>query len=194
MLPSICVLSDSKSADKKINDILKQCIDNGANWIAIREYDLDESELQNLCEEIIKYGESTGTLISVWNNSKIAEDLQIGLHQSIDNLDTSIKNNLGYDSPLGVSTHNETEMTQARGSDYITLSPVFDSISKNGYTGFGLDKLSSLAMYSNTPVFAMGGIDESNIDSVFEAGVYGAFLCGSVMKNPDILKSLNEYL
>ena len=189
MLPSICVISDSSLTDN-INNTLKQCIDNGADWIGIREYDLPQTDLYKLCEDIIKYGEPTGTLISIWNNSEIASELQIGLHMPSKNIDPSLKSQLDFDCPLGFSTHNETEISQCRNADYITISPVYNSISKTEYSGIGLEKFGQLCNYATQPVFALGGIDENNIGQVFEYGAYGVVMCGSVMKNPNILKQI----
>ena len=189
MLPSICVISDSSLTDN-INDTLKQCIDNGADWIGIREYDLDQTDLYKLCEDIIKYSETSGTLISVWNNPEIATELQIGLHMPSKNIEPSLKSKLDFDSPLGFSTHNENEILKCRGADYITISPVYDSISKHDYSGMNLDNFGKLCTYATQPVFALGGIDENNIAEVFECGAYGAVMCGAVMNNPNILKNI----
>lgn len=201
MLPSVCVLSDSTMCDN-ITNTLKQCIDEGANWIAIREYNMNNKQLYSLCEEIILYSQNNGTLISIWNNPEIAQNLQIGLHMPSryinQNKNSSLKNNLDFDCPLGISTHNKSEILKANNlainADYITISPIFDSISKENYSGMDKNKFIDLCTYSALPVFAMGGIDENNISQAFEYGAYGVIICGSTMKNPKILNSITKYI
>jgi len=53
------------------------------------------------------------------------------------------------------STHNEKEVKQAKNSDFITFSPIFDSKGRNG---LGIDKLNEIVEISNPKVFALGGI------------------------------------
>jgi len=201
MLPNVCVLSDSTICDN-ITNTLKQCVDEGANWIAIREYNMNNKQLYLLCEEIISYSQNNNTLISIWNNLEIAQNLQIGLHMSSryinKNNDLSLKNSLDIDCPLGISTHNESEISKANNlavnADYITISPIFNSISKENYNGMDKNKFIDLLAYSSLPVFAMGGIDENNISQAFEYGAYGVIICGSIMKNPKILNNIKEYI
>ena len=82
----------------------------------------------------------------------------------------------------------------AINADYITISPIFDSISKENYSGMDKNKFIDLCTYSALPVFAMGGIDENNISQAFEYGAYGIIICGSTMKNPKILNSITKYI
>lgn len=66
--------------------------------------------------------------------------------------------------------------------NYCFLSPVFNSISKPDYAGkFGGDtQLQNL----NRNIYALGGIDLSNIKTVFERGFTGAALLGSIWSQP----------
>ena len=110
MLPSVCVLSDSTMCDN-ITNTLKQCIDEGANWIAIREYNMNNKQLYSLCRRNNFICQNNGTLISIWNNPEIAQNLQIGLHMPSRYINQNkkfiVKNNLDFDCPLGISTHNK---------------------------------------------------------------------------------------
>jgi len=52
------------------------------------------------------------------------------------------------------STHNRDEVNQAKNSDFITFSPIFNS---KGRIGLGIDKLNEIAQIKKE-VFALGGI------------------------------------
>lgn len=71
--------------------------------------------------------------------------------------------------------------------DYVFLGPVFDSISKKGYlSGIDLARASEFLKKPKTfEVIAVGGIDESNIGIVSQAGFDGVALLGSVWHADD---------
>jgi thiamine-phosphate pyrophosphorylase len=71
--------------------------------------------------------------------------------------------------------------------DYVFLGPVYNSISKKGYSS-KID-LQSASGFLRKPrsfeVIAIGGVDESNIRQVRNAGFDGAALLGSVWSDND---------
>lgn len=70
---------------------------------------------------------------------------------------------------------------------YVFLGPVFDSISKKGYmSAIDLDRASEfLKKPRNFEVIALGGIDQSNIILLAQAGFDGVALLGSVWHAED---------
>jgi thiamine-phosphate pyrophosphorylase len=94
---------------------------------------------------------------------------------------------------LSTSLHSLTEIGQHRRRyDYVFLSPIFDSISKAGYTGsFDLALVQSfLQKLARRPgyqpqVLALGGITAENINLARQAGFVGAAALGSVWGSTD---------
>ena len=89
---------------------------------------------------------------------------------------------------LSTSFHSLAEIARTRRRyDYVFLSPIFDSISKEGYaSGFDLaavqsflQKLARRPGYQ-PPVLALGGIEAQNIGLVRSAGFAGAAVLGAV--------------
>jgi thiamine-phosphate pyrophosphorylase len=67
--------------------------------------------------------------------------------------------------------------------DYIFISPVFESISKPGYSSdIDLSQLKDFIASgcSTNPIVALGGVDENNIDSLKNMGLYGAAVLGAI--------------
>jgi thiamine-phosphate pyrophosphorylase len=89
---------------------------------------------------------------------------------------------------LSTSFHSLAEIGQHRRRyDYVFLSPIFDSISKEGYaSAFDLAEvqvfLQKLAGWTGhrPQVLALGGIEAQNIGLVQQAGFAGAAVLGSV--------------
>ena len=85
---------------------------------------------------------------------------------------------------LSRSCHSLEEIAQWKGvCDYLFLSPIFDSISKGGYTS-AFTRETLLQAYHDglfsKPVYALGGVSADNIRSIYEYGFAGAAVIGSL--------------
>lgn len=92
----------------------------------------------------------------------------------------------GWTGRISTSFHSIEELRNAGGYDYATLSPIFPSISKPGYTGeFNYRELSEfLSSPHNIPVIALGGIDRNRISRVAEMGFDGYAMLGDAWRRP----------
>ncbi len=83
--------------------------------------------------------------------------------------------------PKSISVHSMSEVINLSESfDYALLSPVFESISKEGY-GPAIDQAilkKFLAKIHDVKVLALGGIDHKNVDVAKELGFDGVALHG----------------
>ena len=62
---------------------------------------------------------------------------------------------------------------------YVTLSPIFNSISKEGYnSSFDLKELSGILKNTDIDVIALGGVEPKSFDKLKEAGFAGAAMLG----------------
>ncbi len=85
-----------------------------------------------------------------------------------------------YNGHLSRSCHSIDDIMTSAGMQYVTLSPVFDSISKDGYKGaFTPEDLRRLDSVS-IPVFALGGISHENIENLYGFNFSGAALLGAI--------------
>jgi thiamine-phosphate pyrophosphorylase len=79
---------------------------------------------------------------------------------------------LGPDAIIGLSTHSREQIAAAAEApvDYISVGPVWETPTKEGRAGVGLELVSHAAEAAPHPFFAIGGIDPSNASQVVEAG------------------------
>lgn len=63
----------------------------------------------------------------------------------------------GYVGCLSRSCHSIEEVLESMEMDYVTLSPIFDSVSKAGYVSSGFD-FARLSSSPHPPAIALGGI------------------------------------
>ena len=90
-------------------------------------------------------------------------------------------------SRVGVSVHSVEEAKQAKalGAAYVTAGHVFTTDCKPDLSPRGLSFLQNVCGAVPIPVFAIGGINETNLDSVLQAGADGICLMSSMMKCSD---------
>lgn len=82
---------------------------------------------------------------------------------------------------VGRSCHSraDLEAAAAEGCDYATLSPVFASASKPGYgPPLGVEALRDAPL----PVYALGGVDDTNAPTCLAAGAAGVAMMGTAMR------------
>jgi thiamine-phosphate pyrophosphorylase len=92
------------------------------------------------------------------------------------------------DGVLGVSCHNAQDIANAVavGADYVTISPVFQPVSKPDdiRIPFGVNGLIAVIENASIPVFALGGITPENAALCRAAGAHGVATMGSLFR-PD---------
>lgn len=90
---------------------------------------------------------------------------------------------------IGVSVGSVEEAVDAEqgGTDYVALSPVFSTGSKeDAGPGHGLEMLRVICDSVRIPVIAIGGIGPDNAGSVIDAGAEGVAVISAVVSQPDI--------
>lgn len=95
-----------------------------------------------------------------------------------------------YKGHVSASCHTAEDIaTYKKPLDYLFLSPIFDSISKDGYTSqFPPATLRELSKNKviDRKVMAMGGIDIDNISQIRSYGFGGAVVLGAIWNRFDI--------
>jgi len=95
------------------------------------------------------------------------------------------------------SCHTLEEIKHISGFDYVFLSPIFDSISKNGYSkAFSHEELlqAKRAGIINGKVIALGGVTPENIPQVAEYGFGGVAILGGLWADFEITGDVQSLL
>ena len=86
----------------------------------------------------------------------------------------------GYQVSTGFHSVEAIHKNKFLNFDYVFLSPVFNSISKDNYSGKSFD----VNGLDNT-IYALGGVDKMNLNQVKHLGYTGAAVLGSVWKSEE---------
>ena len=95
---------------------------------------------------------------------------------------------------VGASAHS---LEEARGldADFLTLSPIFEPISKSGHgPPLGLEALTEVCHEVRRPVYALGGVTPTRVRPCLEAGAWGVAVLGGIMAAPDPWEAARAYL
>lgn len=88
----------------------------------------------------------------------------------------------GYTGLKSKSCHDINEVLAGKEYDYVTLSPIFDSLSKPGYFHkFTNEELIKVNRESSVSVIALGGITPEKITEVKQLGFGGYAVLGALM-------------
>jgi 8-oxo-dGTP diphosphatase len=99
----------------------------------------------------------------------------VGLHLNSSQLLSCNTRHVSDSTLLGASCHTENEIKHAEkiGVNYICLSPVQATNSHPNQEGMGWDRFRSLVDNATIPVYALGGMTESDLAIALENGAQG---------------------
>ena len=161
---------------REILDTVRLAVGENVSLIQIREKRLPARLLFELTVEAVKITHESPTRLLVNDRADIALAAKAnGVHLAADSLAVDvIRTNFPTDFIVGVSTHSLESAASALkgGADFAVFGPVFETPGKGEPQGLG--RLSEVCeKLLPFPVIAIGGINESNCESVPDAGASG---------------------
>ena len=163
--------------------LVNRLFESGIDRVHIRKPGASSDEHRRLIEEIdSKWHER----LSLHDCHELALEYGCGIH--LNGRNPNPPSSTGEASVvLSASCHSLTEVELRKQTcDYVFLSPVFDSISKQGYrSAFSADDIRKAAQSGiiDSLVIALGGISLDNLELVKNMGFAGAAMLGEVWKN-----------
>ncbi len=169
----------------------------GADAIQLRDKCCGTLELCCTGREIRAITKETGALFIVNDRLDVALACGAdGVHLGQDDLRINVARQLApRPFVIGASVRNVDEAVTAEeaGADYVAVSPVFSTASKdNAGTGVGLAALRKIRAAVTIPVIAIGGISRENVSEVIRAGADGVAVISAVAGQPDITAAARD--
>lgn len=172
-------------------EIAQIAVRNNIRYLQLREKDLSDRELIAISREIMKITSGTKTKFIINDRADIAKIVDAdGVHLGQDDLTlVEAKSILGEGKIYGLSTHSleEAEEAIAQNPTYIGFGPVFPTPTKaKPDPAVGLDNIQEVVSTSPVPVVVLGGIDETNLQQVINAGAKNVCLVRYLMNCTDL--------
>jgi thiamine-phosphate pyrophosphorylase len=192
------VITDEKiSQGLTHQEIAIKAIEGGADVIQLRAKDIDGADLYRVAVDIRRTTRDTGTLFIVNDRLDIAMASQAdGVHLGQGDMPLSAARRIspkGFIIGISVGNMEEAIAAEREGADYVALSPIFPTTSKDDAgPGGGLAVLRQIREAVRIPVIAIGGIDRNNVRDVLLAGADGIAVISAVVGQKDVVAAAKE--
>ena len=154
--------------------LLQAALNGGVDIVQLREKELDKQAIERSAQTFRRLCDTYSALFIVNDDPHLARSCDAdGVHVGQDDVAVDeAREVLGPDAIVGLSTHSEEQIAASAGQpvDYISVGPVWETPTKEGRPGVGLDLVEHAAANAPHPFFAIGGIDPSNAAEVVAAG------------------------
>lgn len=162
---------------------------SGVRIFQLREKSLQDRDLVARARILRALTAEAGALLIINDRPDIAVLANAdGVHVGQDELSVrDARQIVGPNRLVGVSTHSIEQARQAvlDGADYLGVGPTFPSGTKSFDQFAGLTFIRQVASEISLPWFAIGGIDESNLESVLAAGATRVAVSGVICRATD---------
>ncbi|MGH7766509.1 MAG: thiamine phosphate synthase [Candidatus Binatia bacterium] len=197
--PLYAILDTGFCKDRSPAAILGEFMMAGVKLVQLRAKEQSSGEFFALAKEARRVTRPAGATFIVNDRADIALACNAdGVHLGQDDLPlAAARKILGREKIIGISTHDLTQAREAEtnGADYIGFGPIFGSATKNtGFTARGLDMLREIRAAVKIPIVAIGGITESNVAEVWNAGADSAAVISHLMEAEDVATKVKRIL
>ncbi|MGB9176679.1 MAG: thiamine phosphate synthase [Methanoregula sp.] len=178
-------------------EIARQALRGGADVIQLRDKGRSCTELAGIGREVAAIIWKAGAVLIVNDRLDVAIACGAdGVHLGQDDMRVSTARQLappGFVIGASVGTVEEAKEAEQEGADYLALSPVFSTTSKeDAGPGHGLEGLREVCRAVTIPVIAIGGINRRNVPDVIAAGADGIAVISAVVASPDITAAARD--
>lgn len=162
-------------------------IDAGFDYVHIRKPALQKNEMQQFIESIpTRY----------YNRLKLHDHFDLADKYDLAGIHLNSRNRTaptGFQKHVSKSCHAIEELRDIDRFEYVFLSPIFDSISKQGYKArFSKNELENSSNLISEKVMALGGVADKHIPYLQKIGFGGCALLGYLPWADDYLSFVQK--
>lgn len=154
--------------------LLRAALTGGADIVQLREKELGRGEIERAAGTFRRVADTFSALFILNDDPELARICDAdGVHVGQDDVSAEqARELLGPDAIVGLSTHSEEQIAASaeRPVDYISVGPIWETPTKEGRPGVGLELIEHAVEQAPHPFFAIGGIDTANAEQVVRAG------------------------
>ena len=199
-------ISQGDTVQEQLSNIRK-ALDNGCQWIQLRFKNASTTELFDVAETAKLLCDVFFAYLIINDNVHLAEQLDAdGVHLGLNDMNVAAAKSILGDAKIIGGTANTFEhvlQREAEKCDYIGLGPFQFTATKEqlspilGLEGYRniIEKMKAKKI--QIPIYAIGGIQLKNVESIMETGVHGIAVSGLITqsKKPEqLITQLNGKL
>jgi thiamine-phosphate pyrophosphorylase len=154
--------------------ILNAAMSGGVGLIELRDREHPRNVIERSGHTYRRLANTYGALFIVNDDPHLALELSAdGVHVGQEDMSPAeARGIMGPSAIIGLSTHSREQIEAAANQpvDYISVGPIWETPTKEGRPATGLELIRTAAEIAGKPWFAIGGIDNENVDEVAAAG------------------------
>lgn len=182
--------------DKTLYQQVEEALIGGANFVQLREKDLDDNTFLKEAVELKELCKRYNVPFVINDNVEIAKKIGAdGVHVGQSDMEAGLaRENIGEDKILGVSasTVEQAILAEKRGADYLGVGAVFQTGSKADADEVSFETLREICAAVSIPVVAIGGISKNNVSLLSGSGICGIAVISAIFAADDITKATSE--
>jgi thiamine-phosphate pyrophosphorylase len=154
--------------------LLRAALGGGSGMVELRDRERPAPAVERSAKTFRRIADTYSALFIVNDDPRLALELDAdGVHVGQDDIPPAeARTVVGSEAIVGLSTHSpeQIEAAHAQPVDYISVGPIWETPTKEGRPGTGLELIEHAVRHATLPWFAIGGIDPSNVGQVVAAG------------------------
>lgn len=167
------LVAPHRIGDRLLHTLVPDLVGAGVDAIQLREKQMEAGDVLRVARPILESCREASVPFIVNDRPDIALVLGAdGVHVGQNDLPVEEARRLLPDAVVGWSTHarSEIETAPSKPIDYFAVGPVHETPTKPGRPSVGVDLIRHALEHATHPWFAIGGINEDNLDELLEAG------------------------
>lgn len=170
--------------------VLAPALRGGVDMVQLRDKHAGDESILRAAARFRAVCDEHGALFWLNDRPDLALECKAdGVHVGQDDQPVAeVREHVGAGMLIGLSTHSPEQFDAALGSeaDQLSVGPVWETPTKEGRPAAGLEYVRHAARHaSDRPWFAIGGINEDNLDQVVAAGAERVVVLRAIRDAPD---------
>ena len=165
--------AEARPRGEDAEGLLRAALGGGVDIVQLREKELGRAEIERAAATYRRVADTFSALFILNDDPDLARACDAdGVHVGKADEVAAARELLGPDAIVGLSTHSAAEIDAAADLpvDYIAVGPIWETPTKPGRPGIGLEPIGYAAEHAAVPFFAIGGIGPLNAEEVVRAG------------------------
>ena len=168
-LPDRLAITPEFQSEQAIISYVRDLLDRQLKIIQFRQHQLEPLQYIQWAKSIVELCNQKGVKVMINNDLELIQQIGAsGYHATSTRLMNLNERPVDKEQLFGASCHNQAELNQAErlGADLVLLSPVKTTSSHPDSPVLGWDGFAKLANSISLPVFALGGLNESDLECI----------------------------
>jgi thiamine-phosphate pyrophosphorylase len=191
------VVTGARDSRGDLPGFLDAILSAGVDIVQLREKDAEAGDLVRWGEMFMAMAAKHAALFIINDRPDVAAVLEAdGVHVGQNDLPVeAARRFVGGDRLIGLSTHDPQQLeTASPNADYVCVGPVYETPTKEGRPGTGLEYVRIAAEREARPWFAIGRINEETVPAVVGAGARRIVVARAVTEADDPADAVRRLL